>query len=371
MFGFLNLFFKSKKEKNRSNSLDLLRFVLAVWVLFSHSFFWATITQTISSQNFLYKVNIFLSSVFQKNGETHPAVLGFIFLSGYCIHRNGFRFESKVNLKSFFIKRSFRILPVYWLGIILGVVLFKLSSNFNTSVAQSLSGTNSINIGCLILKIFGVSSFIPSLHFKSFQGNAPLTTVMVEIWLYISYAFVFFLSFRKKSLKNIFYVFMFFWTVMFLYVHFFPAYKGWWHNGSFISFSLYWWMGAFFMEIKNKKSIIFSPYLISAAGFFVILSPFLRTLLFSELKKISLTYLFGLLILRLESHWRKTPPLLGGLGSISYSLYAFHAPLVIFLLLFGFQLVFVISIVLSVSLISYLIIEKPFLQYGKNLSKKV
>jgi len=371
VFDFLNLFFKSKKEKDRSNSLDLLRFILAIWVLFSHSFFWATITETISNQNLLYKLNLFFSSVFQRNGETHPAVLGFIFLSGYCIHRNGFRFESKISFKSFFIKRSFRILPVYWLGIILGFVLFKLSSNLNTPIAQALSGTNSINMEFLILKIFGVSSFIPFFHFKSFQGNAPLTTVMVEIWLYISYAFIFFLSFRKRTLKNIFYVFMFFWAAMFLCVHFFPIYEGWWHNGSFISFSLYWWMGAFFVEIKNKKSMVSSPYLISASGFFVILSPFLRTLLFSELKKISLTYLFGLLILRLESHWRKTPPLLGGLGSISYSLYAFHAPLVIFLLLFGFQLIFVISIVLSVSLISYLIVEKPFLQYGKTLSKKV
>ena len=33
--------------------------------------------------------------------------------------------------------------------------------------------------------------FRPSLHVCSFQGNAPLTTAMVEEWLYVLYAVVF------------------------------------------------------------------------------------------------------------------------------------------------------------------------------------
>jgi hypothetical protein len=73
----------------RSPSIDVLRGLLAFWVLGAHLFAWSgTLNQGSIVLTAMFER---LGQLFQSNGETHPAVLGFIVLSGYCIHRTGFR----------------------------------------------------------------------------------------------------------------------------------------------------------------------------------------------------------------------------------------------------------------------------------------
>ena len=73
----------------RSEGIDLLRAFFALWVLFAHLVPWAGLVSDGSILlRFLFAG---LGRVFQPAAETHPAVLGFMVLSGYCIHRNGFR----------------------------------------------------------------------------------------------------------------------------------------------------------------------------------------------------------------------------------------------------------------------------------------
>jgi peptidoglycan/LPS O-acetylase OafA/YrhL len=170
---------------DRADGIDFMRALLALWVLFSHLLPWAALTTGKSNLDLPIKINNLL---FQSNGETHPAVLGFIVLSGYCIHRNGFR-HGDDGLRTFVIRRIFRIVPVYLLATLAGLIFYTISTTLNLELGRQLTGTDAISSTCLLIKLSGAAVFLPSLHQCSFQGNAPLTTVIVEIWLYALYAF--------------------------------------------------------------------------------------------------------------------------------------------------------------------------------------
>lgn len=101
--------------------------------------------------------------LFQSNGQTHPAVIGFIVLSGYCIHRGGFR-QSGGSARAYVIRRFFRIGPVYALASILGVAAFFASRRLNVQLAVAFTGTSEISIGRIAAKFSGISAFVPTLH---------------------------------------------------------------------------------------------------------------------------------------------------------------------------------------------------------------
>ena len=137
-----------------------------MWVLLAHGLGWTTYLGRLHLDSIPGYINFALLKVFQTSGETHPAVLGFIVLSGYCIHRNGFRLGNYFGLKSYAIRRSFRILPVYWLASIIGVLLWFMGMQNDGRLVTALTGTSSISLGCFLVKISGVASFIPTRRFK-------------------------------------------------------------------------------------------------------------------------------------------------------------------------------------------------------------
>jgi hypothetical protein len=104
------------RGKGRVATLDLMRFVFAMWVvLMAHLLFWAAYDgQAFAGEGFARR----LADVFQTGGETHPAVLGLIVLSGYCIHRAGFRRGTldRSTLRTFAIRRSTRIALLFLRG---------------------------------------------------------------------------------------------------------------------------------------------------------------------------------------------------------------------------------------------------------------
>ena len=70
-------------------------------------------------------------------------------------------------------------------------------SNMNTQYAENfirstiaplISGTGSITPGCMAVKLSGIAAVAPGLNVCGYEGNAPLVTVAVEIWLYAVYA---------------------------------------------------------------------------------------------------------------------------------------------------------------------------------------
>jgi peptidoglycan/LPS O-acetylase OafA/YrhL len=174
-------------------------------------------------------------------------VLGFIVLDGYRIHRTGFRRQGGSQISTYATRRFFRIWPVYLLATLVGVALFFAAHFENPETASSLSGTTQISARCVLAKLSGTSVFRPSLHICRFQGNARLTTAMVEEWLYILYAVVFHAVLVGGGEKPFWLAVLIAWLAGLVYTSTHAEHLAWWHNGSLIRFLPYWWMGAAFL----------------------------------------------------------------------------------------------------------------------------
>ncbi len=308
---------------------------------------------------------------FQSNGQTHPAVLGFIVLSGYCIHRSGIG-DGAAAFSHYAARRFFRIVPVFVLASLTGMALFLLSSHVDSVLAKSLSGTNQISRGCIAVKLATVSAWLPSLHACSFEGNAPLTTVIVEIWLYVVYAAaMFFLTGRGHKIK--FWLSLTtIWLCGLIWVAFHPEQLGWWYNGSLIGFLVYWWIGAFFaMHDKQGRVrlLVFPACIAWAIATLVLLAKIIATpaIIFAvaELQQLALAILFAQLIVMIDRSrwrlWRYGAPL----GEAGYSIYAFHAPLLMMMMILHVAWWAAAVATIGLSLAIFHVYEKPLTRFGK------
>lgn len=355
----------------RSEGIDLLRACFALWVMFAHLVPWAGM---ISGGNDLIRFLLAgLGRLFQPAAETHPAVLGFIVLSGYCIHRNGFR-RHEGSLQTYAVRRVFRILPVYILASIAGVLGFLASSSLAPETTVLLSGTQSLSARCIAAKFAGISVFLPSFHECSFQGNAPLTTVMVEIWLYALYALVVFF-FLKRGIERKFWSWLLVASaigVFYVYKH--PHLLSWWHNGSLLGFALYWWVGAKFLDpgfraaIRKRRWLVGLGWLALTA---CLLSKYPGWPILVELRKIAFAALIGSLIAEIDLKNYRIFGFGAALGKAGYSIYAFHAPLLIYLLVSGVPWVLVAVLTIGASLAIYAAYEAPFIRLGRKTANSL
>jgi len=358
-------------SSKRSDGVDILRACLALWVIFSHLVPWAQIVQGSeslpASLGWIIRV---LTHVFQTAGETHPAVQGFIVLSGYCIHRNGFR-RNDIDIAGYAIRRTFRIYPVYVLATLAGILCFGVSSYFNHDLVRALSSTSSITPSCMIAKLAAISAFVPSLNVCVYQGNAPLATVMVEMWLYAVYPILIICVVRRYGERRLWLSLAALWTSGVVLITAFPGLQDWWHNGSLIGFLLYWWIGAKCVD----ESFIATIYRWRAASIIVWLALTAMLLLvgtttpfIAELRKVAFALLFGLFV----SHWdRRSVPIFrpaAFFGKAGYSLYAFHAPLIYTLLLADIPWLPTLAVAVAIGMISFRFCERPLLQFGKRLA---
>lgn len=363
--------FVNPVDQTRSDGLDALRFILAMWVLLAHAVGWGVYVGALNAEGMINQAGYMLVRVFQKEGETHPAVLAFIVLSGYCIHRNGFRFQRNFYLKEFGIRRFFRIYPVYLLATGFGVIFWYLNSNANIVATKALTGTEAITWMGIVVKLTGISSFVPSLHTAGWQGNAPLTTAIVEAWLYVFYAFVVWYVARGYSLQKLLLASIVSWLLTFRYVHLNQENVGWWHNGSFVSFALFWWIGVFFVEnnLRNRKKYTVYKILFSSVCMMVI-GHLGAGLIHSELRKIGLAIIFAMTIQWVDRNWRSTAMYSKG-GQAGYSIYALHAPLLILFFVNGAPFVFAVCVTLFIAIACHFLYEQPLIDIGKRLSIRV
>lgn len=356
---------------NRADGIDFMRAILALWVLFSHLLPWATATTGKTNLDLPIRINNLL---FQSNGETHPAVLGFIVLSGYCIHRNGFR-RGDANLRVFAIRRFFRIVPVYLLATIAGLLFYTISTTLNPAIGHQLTGTNAISSTCLLIKITGVSVFLPSFHECSFQGNAPLTTVIVEIWLYALYAFCALFILRRKPASWFWYGLSLTCLSALLLTTLNLSSTNWWHNGSLLGFALYWWIGAACIDpqataliARHGKKLAVIWLALTAIFIASRLTIYHDFFLLAELRKIIFALGFGWLTHSIDRRQHHIFSALAPLGHAGYSLYAIHAPLLITLLLLGFPWWLAGVCAVATGLLVHEFFELPLQLYGRNLT---
>ena len=355
---------------HRSPLIDSVRAGLAIWVVFAHLVPWAALAQGPiaigeAGQRFMQD----LVTVFQPDNETHPAVLCFIVLSGYCIHRNGLR-RNKFDVPGYAIRRAFRIYPVYLLATAFGVGCFLVANHKAPQLAQELSGTAALSATCLAAKLSLVNGVDPNLLYCVYQGNAPLNTVMAEMGLYAVYPALLLLA-RRWGDRWLLAVVVATWIAGMLYIGANPGSAYWWNHASVAGFLVYWWVGAALLD-RRFASLVSRNWHWALVAWVVltlaIVGHSVDGVVFSEVRKMTQALVFGALVLWIDSR-RVALPMLAELpGKAGYSIYAFHAPMVYTLLILGLPWWLVFAMAICAGLVGYLVIEGPSIRSGRRLA---
>jgi peptidoglycan/LPS O-acetylase OafA/YrhL len=362
---------QSPIRRDRAIGIDALRGALALWVVLAHLIPWTGLVQgPLATPSILQDLSQFLSALFQPNSELHPAVLGFIVLSGYCVHRSGFR-ASAGDLSGYGVTRAFRIVPCFFVASAFGVLAWQAASNLSPSLGRALTGTQSIEIDCLIAKLSTLAAIVPSYHPCSYAGNAPLATVMVEITLYISYAILFMSIWRGYS-SILVIVCGASWIVglaVATAAKSSPLLYNWWQNSSLWGFLPYWWLGAMLLHSRVESAVRRQGPVIGAA--WIVLTVWLwfgaANALISEIRKVIFCFLVGRVIFYLDHSAISGSNPLPILGRASYSLYAFAAPVTYMLAILGAPWWASLTSSILVGCVAYLAIERPMIAMGKKI----
>lgn len=310
-------------------------------------------------------LQLLLIKLFQSSNETNPAVIAFLVISGYCIHKNGV-LQPSFQVKEFYLRRFWRIAPLYILGIILGAtVIYYLQHDQQIAI---IANTPHFSFSSLLYKTLGLFAFIPwQFEAIAHQGNGPLITCAVEIWLYIFYPFLA-LWVSKYGTKKFLLVLLMITAIGSFLATIFPEISSWWHNGAFLGFLLYWWLGAFAAQnaIKLPKFNLLLLFYLSAATILIL---FPNTILLVEIRKI----LFAISVAYLVQRSANAKPsdskhsMLALITTPSFSLYALHLPLICLALYLNLPMYMTIITILVLAYASYFLIERPAINFGKQL----
>lgn len=149
----------------RIDILDSLRGVAAGLVAFHH--WWIAYTRTTDTT--LGKIGHYLSDL------NYLAVLFFFCLSGFSIGIKYFQFGSRNEVKRFIIRRFKRILPVTYLALLISFVLRPELFNLFDLLGNLL---------------FLQTPASTQLWFSPFCGNGPLWSLSYEMWFYLLFPFL-------------------------------------------------------------------------------------------------------------------------------------------------------------------------------------
>lgn len=369
MSGFL----ARERIRARSDSIDTLRAVLALWVLVVHLAEWGPLSST-GRTGVVGSIDHWTVRLFQPHGETHPAVVAFIVLSGYCIHRGGGRIGGGWSTPAYATKRFFRIVPVYVAASFFGAALFLVARRYDAGTTTAITETAHISTQCMAAKLSGVAAFDPGLTTCAYQGNAPLATVMVEIWLYVVYGVAVWLLLRRFHDRALGVTIAVVYLIGVAFVARHPIDAGWWHNSSLVGYLLYWWIGASVVA-RGSRRPVYATGIAGALAWAAItvltwnahLSP-RGAFLAAEAHKIAFALAVAALITALDIYVRQLPSLVAAFGRSGYSLYAFHAPIIVLVVALGWPWWIALLASLGLALGSYRFYERPLLVYGRRLA---
>ena len=158
--------------------LDATRALAALSVLFTHGSLLAIARLDAGPLRTSLEgaVAVFGATAWASRG-LHPGVVVFVVLSGLCIH-GAFRpppgqAVAGLAWRRYFRRRFLRIAPVYAVAALLGAGL------------GAASGAVQVSPAGLLAKLAFLGPFLPGVD--AAQGNAPLGTAAVELWLYLLY----------------------------------------------------------------------------------------------------------------------------------------------------------------------------------------
>jgi len=371
--------------------LNGIRFILAIWVGVVHFF------NRAGSGVIHFPLQKFIL-----NGGA--AVDGFMVITGFLMAFNYIqRRESEdpnlfLTKKVFWLRRFFRLYPVYFVIILLGYFSFDIINELTILVNQFFYGAEKysltygtdkvINDGDLWAHLTFVHGILPSSN-MSIIG--PAWSLSTEIQFYLIFPFLFLFIQRSDQLMTILFL------SVILYIVSFKLF-GFWGNGgkivafgapSLISYKLMYFLIGINLAAFKLGNLKIEVLLVNIALVCLVEKSVLSVLVSSvivllmtsnEIKPYVPSYLFRLMLKFkefLSADW-------GKLGAdLSYSFYLIHSPILsvgLYLaMLLGLEnkvmtaavgFFIFLTITLTLSWLLFIAVEKPFIKIGRDLISK-
>ena len=347
--------------RDKISSIEFLRFFASIMVLIWHY------------QHFYLPFNKFSEINLEDNNKYiqplfdvlqlfylygYRGVDMFFILSGYVFSYVYIRDGVFTDGRKFFINRFARLYPLHLLTLIFVLILQIYSLNFHNQFIIY----NNNDIYHFILNLFFISGW--GLE-KGASFNGPIWSVSIEIIAYSIFFYLIILYKDKTLFKTILIL-----TILIFFRKFFKGHSTF--NTEIISFLIFFFQGVlvFFLEKKFKSKKYF--FLIGSTLFFFSLIGNFKIFLFFPGILIIFLYVENFLNDILKN-------LFNFLGQLTYSIYLWHVPVQISMILiikkneFLFNIVekynflfLYILIVMLVSLLSFKYFESPFRKFLRN-----
>jgi len=312
----------------------------------------------------------------------------FFMLSAYTLCMSMSSKQEKSSLVKFYIRRYFRIAPLYYVGIII-YFLVSMFPQINGRGPLSYSDNYTFfNVACNFLFIHGL---IPSANNNIVPGGWSIGTEMI---FYLIFPFIFAMYQNLKTIRSLLIIpiLLFLFTTIISYLNAYliglKYYEDIFYYYNIINQLPVFIVGISFFHLE-KAGWIKSSTIVALIGF--LLTFFLSFVLFLKLKhnlnlaifiaSISFCFLFVFL-----KNMNLQLKFLVRVGQLSFSIYIFHFliayPLISKIVrefpagtnttfLFGLSVIITLGLSLIIATLSEKIIEKPGVSIGKRLNKLI
>lgn len=363
---FRNTLLRQMDKKNRLHYLDSLRGLAAFSVLLYHFFGWKW-----------DKTIYFKASAFIFNGS--DAVSFFFVLSGFVLSYGFFKSDSDIELKSFFIKRIFRLYPAYIVTILLNYLYWN-RHGLNFDLIKDMFYINGQQLWQELILLRGNHKFyIPGWTLEAEMALSLLIPIFV-IAARNNIKYILYLIPIALFIGGSISMFVFHFLLGTLLAFYYPAII----NYDFKKHKLY--ANRWFLFV-----LVFCLYSIRHIDKVFPFSPSLINLLkFLSIDFFHITGIASFFIILYSINNKGVQKFLTFrpflfLGEISYSLYLMHWLVIVYIMehwdmlssyfsnsniAFIALLVLAITVTLLLSTLMYYLVEKPFIMIGKKLSYK-
>ncbi len=315
-----------------------MRGICSLTVFLNHWFLWSNFAPFGGVEMWLHRwldhgFWAFVSLAWPTGGQ-HPALVGFFVLSGFCVHRP---FECRigqagppVKWRDYFSRRVGRIMPVYWTGALLGLLVVA-AVHLRPTEDLLLMLHTAVTPAQITARLGGFSGLWPE---EISAGNYILSTVGVEILIYAVYP-LFFLaaSARRWLLLGLIAIGLHVLALMLQpYVDPFVLFS------SVLVMGLFWYMGALVAHWHEKHEWTVPGWWLGGAwALFLslkLLPPFyglntLKQAVWGVLCMWLIGWLLGWEKRSGAVRDRRWSRVLRWFGRISYPLYAVHTPVIL------------------------------------------
>ncbi len=354
---------------NRFRAIDALRGIAALLVIFQHS------SESFAKIPSIASNGIQFANIIQQYDFGRIGIICFFLISGFVIPAS-FDNNQRNPIKSFAIRRFFRLYPAYWLSII-AFVIYKLALGIAVD-------SNAILANATMLQSFFLHPHLIGLYW----------TLQIELIFYVLCTLLF--SMNKLNNNRTLFAILTINFVIFVSIQTLQAFNFYNFNLS-KEFQLMpymlsiMFMGALLRALFDQKKppkklylyVCYSSLLCIGLPLTLLLSSLLGYELINDSFRFGSAHCLGFILffvgLKLLKNSHK---IMIWLGAISYSLYLFHAEILQILVRFvtkqhnsmidGLHLTFYMALTVIISIIVasliYMWVEKPAMKLGKNLA---